>query len=116
MVTFGVMAVIAVTAAFAAVQLGDQTVAAFVAAVASVVNALILVRVRGAQRHIHSDIMVVKNDTDLREDQIEQLRSLSVERNRQIVRLERLADRMEVLAPQSRKGGRRVYDPEQDED
>jgi hypothetical protein len=103
--------VVTIAIVTAMIHFGDQTIAAFIAAVASVVNAVILVRVRGAQRHIHDDIMDVKGDTDRRESQIEELRSLYIERNRQIVRFERLADRFEVLVPYSRTGGRRVYDP-----
>jgi hypothetical protein len=114
---FAIGATVVTAIIFAAfIRFGDQAAAAFIAAVASVVNAVILVRVRGAQRHIHGDIMDVKGDTDRRERQIEELRSLSVERNRQIVRFERLADRLEVLTPHSRPGGRRVYDPDSQDD
>jgi hypothetical protein len=98
-------------AAILGLRFGDQSVAAAIAALASVLNAIILLRVRRAQDHIHTDIDAVASDTERRGQQISELRSLSVERNRQLMTMERIADRFESLVPESRPGGRRDSDP-----
>jgi hypothetical protein len=108
------------TALFGHVQIGDQSAAAIIAAVASTANAYILLRARRTQREIHQDVNRVCSDTDARAVQIEELRSLSVERNRHILRLERISERLEavdfealnaIAESASRRGGRRRYDP-----
>lgn len=78
-----------------AIQLGDSSLAALIAAGASLVNGFILIRAQRTQKEIKSEVVFIKDDTIERRSQIGELRSLSVERMRHIQRLERIAERME---------------------
>jgi flagellar biosynthesis component FlhA len=97
---------------FVHVAVGDGSLAAIVAAVASVANGLILSRAHRTQRTIRRDLDAVVTDTETRERQIAELRSLSMERLRHISRLARVADRLETMVDPGRPGGRRRTDPE----
>lgn len=83
--------------ALAVVHLGDSSVAAIIAAVASMFNAYMVIHAHGVQSEIRGDLKEVNNDTNLRARQIIELRSLSEERERQINKMERLADRFAAL-------------------
>lgn len=69
--------------------------AAIIAAISSLINTLILFRARATQEEVKREVKKVTRDTDARAMQIEELRSLSVQRMNHIYTLERLADRLE---------------------
>lgn len=97
----------------ALLTLGDASTAAIIAAISSVVNGLMLLHNRKIQGEIKDDVKALHTDTGERDRQIEELRSLSIERMRHILALERVIDRLEAIqfdlqqrAKRIRKGDR----------
>lgn len=96
-VTMKVTAMVWFTGFLAVIHFGDSSIAAVIAALASIFNAYMVIHAHGVQSEIRGDLKEVANDTRVRGQQIIELRSLSVEREKQINRLDRIADRLAAL-------------------
>lgn len=101
-------AIIANLLLIGAVQIGDTSVAALIAAIASILNAFILLRVRGVQNTVKAEVLTITSDQESRNAYVIAQRDLQRERMTQIHSLERVADRLEVALSDMGELERRV--------